>query len=277
MTDETPQNYGELPTIKLSGVIITLNAARHLEQVLAALFQAADEVVIVDCGSADDTQAIALRHGARFFHHPWQGYAAQKNYANALARGAYILSLDADEVPDARLLQALIREKAKGFSGVYRLNRLPYWCGRPVKHSGWHPDLKVRLFPRNKARWTGGPVHEVLWYEPSLPVHTMPGFLEHYTYASLSEHKERTLRYARLAGSSLSGLAAHRLWAGILFKPPIKFFRHWVLKKGFLDGKAGWHIARISALGVWWRYREALRLKYSPAHPSDEPLKKPDF
>lgn len=264
MIGETPQNYGELSAVTLSGVIITLNASRHLDRVLTALFQVADEVIVVDCGSTDTSQDIALRHGARFIQHPWQGYAAQKNYANAQARGAYIFSLDADEVPDPDLLQALISEKAKGFTGVYRLNRLPFWCGRPVKHSGWHPDWKVRLFPRDKARWTGGPVHETLWYEPSLPVHNLPGFLHHYTYDSLPEHINRTRHYARLAAPSLASLPHGALYTGLLLKPPIKFLRHFFWKKGFLDGWSGWHIARISALGVWWRFREAIRLKNSP-------------
>jgi glycosyltransferase involved in cell wall biosynthesis len=261
MTGETPQNYREHPAVTLSGVIITLNAARHLDQVLAALSQVADEVVVVDCGSTDATQDIALRHGARFFHHPWQGYAAQKNYANTQARGSYILSLDADEIPDAKLLQALKGEKAKGFTGVYRINRLPFWCGRPVKHSGWHPDWKIRLFPRHQAHWTGGPVHETLWHEPTLPVHNLPGYLYHFTYESLSEHRARTRQYARLAAQRLASLPRSALYAGLLLKPPIKFLRHFFLKKGFLDGRAGWYIACISALGVVWRFREALRLK----------------
>lgn len=261
MTGETPQNYGERPAVYLSGVIITLNAARHLDQVLSALIQVADEVVIVDCGSTDATRDIALRHGARFFSHTWQGYADQKNYAITQARGTYILSLDADEVPDHELLQAILKEKKQGFTGVYRLNRLPYWCGRPVRHSGWHPDWKVRLFPRHQARWTGGPVHETLWYDPSLPVHDFQGYLHHYTYDSLAEHLARTRHYARLAAVSLSHLSRTALYASMLLKPPVKFLRHYIWKRGFLDGEAGWHIARVSAQGVWWRYREALHMK----------------
>ncbi|MCS6979986.1 MAG: glycosyltransferase family 2 protein [Flavobacteriales bacterium] len=261
MEEKPAQNYTVPSEGGLSGVIITHNAERYLEKVLIALRQICDEVVVVDCGSQDATERIARRMGARFFLKAWQGYGAQKNWGIQQARGGYILSIDADEVPDETLLQSIRAARQAGLKGVYRINRLPFWCGRPVRHSGWYPDRKVRLFPKGQACWSQDPVHERLLYPPHVPVQDLEGHLFHFTYHSIQEHEERTQNYARLAAGKLSTQNTWRLRWGMWVKPPLKFITHWLVRGGFLDGTAGWHIARISALGVWWRYQEAWTLK----------------
>ncbi|MCS6981865.1 MAG: glycosyltransferase family 2 protein [Flavobacteriales bacterium] len=245
----------------ISGVLITYQAEKYLASILEAIGPLCEEIIIVDSGSTDRTEAIARSAGARFVREPWRGYGPQKNFANSLATQPYILSLDADELPDATLLRALHQAKQEGLRGAYRFCRLPIWCGRPVRHSGWYPDYKVRLFPSAGTQWSDDPVHEKLLLPPHIPITNLPGHLLHYSYTSKASHLEKTLHYARLQAIGLSQKSPWVLHLGRWLKPPFTFIRHFILWKGFLDGLAGYHIARITALGVRERYTQALRLK----------------
>lgn len=245
----------------IAGVLITYQAKNYLARILETIGPLCEEIIIVDSGSADGTEAIARSAGARFVREPWRGYGPQKNFANSLATQPYILSLDADEIPDDTLLSALYRAKREGLRGAYRFCRLPIWCGRPVRHSGWYPDLKVRLFPAAGTRWSEDLVHEKLLLPPHTPITDLPGHLLHYSYNSRESHLEKTLHYARLQAVKLSQKSSWILRIEGYLKPPFTFVRHYIIHQGFLDGKAGFHIARISAQGVCERYAHALRLK----------------
>ncbi len=246
----------------ISAVIITRNEEANMARCLAGLSGLVQEVVVVDSGSTDDTRRIAEALGARVVERAWTNYSDQKNFANGLATHDHILSVDADEVPSEALARSIREATADGLKGAYRMHRLTNYCGRWVRHGGWYPDTKTRLFPKARARWVGDHVHEVLELTPGLPVTLLQGDLLHYSYRSLDDHRERIERY-----SDLHAQAMHKAGrrAGLLkrwLSPVAKFLKGYLLQAGFLDGKAGWHIAVLSARAVGMKYAKLRALHH---------------
>lgn len=240
----------------ISAVIITHNEERNIARCINAVRDVADEVLVVDSGSSDATCTIAQDLGARVIQRAWTNYSDQKNFANEQARGPYILSLDADEELSPELLASLRKVLARGLEGAYRFNRLTNYCGTWVRHGGWYPDAKVRLFPNGQARWVGEHVHEELRLDDGLPITHLPGDLHHYSIHSLSDHRERIARYSRLQAKKLQARGKRPGPLKRLFSPAFRFLQGYVLRLGFLDGAAGFHIARLSAWAVHRKYAE---------------------
>jgi glycosyltransferase involved in cell wall biosynthesis len=251
---------------KLSAVIITRNEARNIGRCLASLEGVCEERIVVDAESTDATRDIAEKHGARVVVRAWTDYSDQKNFANGLATNPYVLSLDADEELSSELRASLFALKRKGFSGAYAMHRLTNYCGTWVRHGGWYPDTKVRLFDRSTAQWAGAHVHETLELAPGTRTTLLEGDLLHYSYPSIADHLERIDRYSDLHARKLlaAGKSAGpvKLWGS----PVAKFLQGYVLQLGFLDGRAGWDIARLSAKAVHMKYAKlnALRREQAP-------------
>lgn len=243
----------------LAVVVITLNEERNIGRCLASVQSVADEIIVLDAFSSDKTAEICRSFGVRFEQRAWEGYSASKNYLNSLVQSDYILSLDADEAASPELLRELITEKEKGFSGTYHVNRLTNYCGKWIYHSGWFPDIKPRLFPKEGSRWDGEYVHEVLFTPPS-PEQVFKGVLEHYSYYSYTDHRQRADKY--------SVLTARKFYAAGKKVGPLKpwisaigrFIAMYILKRGFLDGWMGFKIAQISAQSNVVKYQELIRL-----------------
>jgi Glycosyltransferases involved in cell wall biogenesis len=251
----------------ISAVIITYNEARNIERCLSSLEGIADEVVVMDAYSSDATPDICRRRGARFYQHPFDGYASQKNRANTLARYPWVLSLDADEAlsPELRCSLLALRPELEAFD-AYAFNRRTNYCGHWVRYCGWYPDRKVRLFRRQQARWGDRPVHEQLLLPEGARVGFLKGDLLHYSYYTTAEHYERARRYAQ-AGAEALRQRGKRVHPWTPFTRAIgKWLRNYLLRLGFLDGKAGWTICRISALETYWKYRQLLSLQRSVEH-----------
>lgn len=245
----------------LSAVIITRNEARNIERCLASLVGVADEVIVLDSGSTDETEALCRSFDfVRFFVREWAGYSAAKNYANQLATHAYLLSIDADEALSPELKKSLLREKERGFSGVYGLNRRTNYCGTWIRYSGWYPDYKIRIFPKAQARWTGEYVHEELTYEPSLPEKALQGDLLHYSYYTHAEHRTRADRYSWLTAQKMRAAGKKASFLKPYLSAVARFVSMYFLKLGFLDGYAGWKIATISARSNHYKYASLRRL-----------------
>jgi len=238
----------------LSAVLITRNEAHNIVRCLRSLKGLCDDIVIVDAESTDATRALAEAEGARVVVRPWTDYCEQKNFANALALHPWILSLDADEALSGPLRTALQQVAATGFSGAYRVKRLTNYCGYWVRHGGWYPDSKVRLFHRDHARWEGSHVHETLALATGTSIHDLPGDLLHYSYPTLASHHERIERYSTLHARKL--YAAGKRGSNIKrwLSPLAKFMHGYFVQLGILDGWAGWHIARLSARAVYLKY-----------------------
>ncbi|HNO03862.1 MAG TPA: glycosyltransferase family 2 protein [Flavobacteriales bacterium] len=242
----------------LSVVIITRNEERNIARCINSVRTLSDDIVVVDSGSTDRTVAIATELGARVSMHTWAGYSAQKNHANALARHAYILSLDADEALSPELTASIRTAEQAGWHGAYGFNRLTNYCGRWVRHGGWDPDVKIRIFPKASARWTGDHVHETLELDPGTRVNHLAGDLLHWSYHSLSDHAERIERYSTLHARKMLAEGKRAGWVKRRLSPLFKFVQGYVFQMGLLDGSAGFHIARYSA--------RAVALKYAKLH-----------
>ena len=210
---------------------------------------------MVDCGSTDDTVKLAEAKGARVVTHSWQGFGAQKNFALSLANGDWVLSIDADERVSpalaAEIRQAITTDRATG----YELPRSSSFCGRQMRHSGWYPDYVLRLFRRGQARFSDDAVHERVVCDG--PVARLMQPLVHQPVRRLEDALSRMDRYSTAGAEMLVAAGrrvsfrtgiAHGLWT---------FFRTYVLRAGFLDGREGFLLAVANAEGTYYRYMKA--------------------
>ena len=243
----------------LSVVVITLNEAHNLPRLLHAVSGWADEVLVFDSGSTDGTVALAEAGGARVVNCPWEGWSKTKNKANAAAKGQWILSLDADEAPDAACAAAIRQHIQGGMrtpDGRWRVgevNRMTHYCGQWVHHSGWFPDLNIRLWPHGAAQWAGA-IHEApVFQEPTEKV-GLSGIVEHYSYPHRADHLSQIEKFGKVWAEDQFALGRST--------PPVlaglKVIAQWVktfcIKRGFLDGRTGWTIARLSAWATWRKH-----------------------
>ena len=239
--------------MKISVVLITFNEADRLEAALKSVEGIADEIVVVDSHSTDETEKIALKHTDRFFRREWTNYADQKNYANSKAAFPWILSLDADERLSPGLRQEILSLKEEDqAASAFSVPRQAYYLGRWIRHSGWYPDRKVRLFRNNNASWEGEFVHESLEVEGE--VKKLQGILQHFTYRDLSDQLLRVDTYSSLGAQKLYADQKRCRWHHLWALPFFSFLRTYVWKAGFLDGQAGFIIAVMQGYGVFARY-----------------------
>lgn len=239
----------------ISAVIITYNEERNIERLLLSIKDVVDEIIVVDSFSTDQTKIICAAYPVKFIEHKWEGYANTKNFANSLVQSEYILSLDADEALSEELKQSILNEKSKGLEGVYEFNRLTNYCGKWIKHGGWYPDKKIRIFPKNKVKWQGDFVHETLFITDDLKVNFLKGDLLHYSYYNENEHYERIKKYAQLSAQELyNNQKKYSSIKGYL-SALSKFIKMYIIDLGILDGKQGFVIAKISAYGAYLKYQ----------------------
>ncbi len=239
---------------RISAVVITKNEARNVERCLASLAPVADEIVVVDDFSSDDTAAICERLGARVVRQAWLGFGPQKNLANGLARHAFVLSLDADEALDPFLQRAVAEAKAQGLAGAYQVSRLNWYYGRFVRHGLEYPDRKVRLFPRDKVHWNESLVHEGLVFTEPLPLTRLDGHLLHYTYARVEEHVAKANRYTSLAAEDAFRRGVRPSVWRMLLAPLAVVLKSYLLKRGFLDGLHGLVLAMLHAHAAFQKH-----------------------
>ena len=270
-----------MPPPRLSVTIITKNEAHRIERCLRSV-AFADEIVVVDSGSTDTTVDIARRLGARVVETDWPGFGVQKNRALDLARGDWVLSLDADEVVGDELrgeIQRVVDGRFDGGSDAcsdarsdahfvdsdatrsngpdgYWITRSSSFCGRTIRHGDWRNDRVLRLFRRGRARFTNDAVHERV--DCPGPQARLGGLLMHDSVDSFEDALEKTDRYARLGAERLrargrGGLVSALVHAGWTF------LRGYLIRLGALDGRAGLVIAALNARGTYLKYRLAGR------------------
>ncbi len=242
----------------LSVVIITLNEQENIGRCIRSVRAIADEVIIVDSYSTDDTASIAAKLGATVIMHPFQDYVDQKNYATGQATYDWILSLDADEVLSPELLLNIRLIKTRAEHSAYQLKRLTDYCGRWIRHCGWYPDKKVRLFDRTKGKWRGNKIHEQ-WkpYNSGAAIGELQGDLYHYSFNSVAAHLRKVEKYTDI----MAGIKAEKgnminplkIWVCPFFN----FLQSYVFKAGFLDGNEGYMVCRISAYANHLKYKKA--------------------
>ncbi len=230
----------------ISAVIITLNAERHLERVLAALAGICSEIVILDSGSTDGTRAIAERHGARFSVQAFAGFGAQKRAAVALATNDWVLALDADEILDEQARTGLRALELADPTICWRIRRRNHVGGREIRHGHWSPDWCLRLFHRQHHNFSTAAVHEAV--HPTAAVKTLPGSILHYGYADLVDIFR--LRYHRMKADGYLERGRRAGSMTLVLRGAWAFFHSYIIRRGFLDGQAGVIVAISAALNA---------------------------
>jgi glycosyltransferase involved in cell wall biosynthesis len=246
----------------LSVVLITLNEATNLPRTLASV-RGLGEIIVVDSGSTDSTLDIARSFGARVFTEPWKGFGAQKNSAISRATGDWILSLDADEEVSPTLAQEIqtLLASQPAFT-AYLIPRLNHFLGCPLRHGGYWPDPKLRLFRRGAARFQDRAVHETM--QTDGPTGRLREPLIHHCYPTLSDYIEHMNRYSTISAEMLvaSGRArASSLWLvwNAFLNPAATFLYNYVFRLGFLDGRAGLLQHLNHSVYIHWKYAKAWR------------------
>lgn len=248
--------------MEISVVIITRNEEHNLARCLVSVREVADDVVVVDSFSTDGTERIARAHGARFVQHVFEGHIEQKNWAITQARFPWVLSLDADEALDDKLVRSILQVKRNGRADGYTMNRLTNYCGAWIRHGGWYPDVKLRLWDSRKGRWTGINPHDRYELDPGARTEHLAGDILHYSYNTLEDHYRQVEYFTTIAAKAYQAKGKGAPWLKRVFSPVVKFVGDYVFRGGFLDGRRGFTIARISAYATWLKYdklRRALR------------------
>lgn len=239
---------------KLSVVIITHNEEKNIERCLQAAMAVADEIIVVDSYSTDHTEEICKKYNVHFSHRAWDDYSSQKNHANSLAKYKFVLSLDADEVLSSALTNSILEEKKHGFDcDCYEFNRLPFYCGKPIKHCGWYPDKKIRLWNKNKAQWQGA-IHETLQFAINPKKQKLNGDLLHYTIDSIKGHIEQINSFTEIAAIEAVKRGKKSTLFNIFFNPLWKFINSYFLHLGFLDGFSGLVVCLNSSFAKYLKY-----------------------
>jgi glycosyltransferase involved in cell wall biosynthesis len=251
--------------IKISVAIITLNEERNIGRCLDSVKEIADDIVVIDSFSTDKTEEICLRHGARFIKQKWEGYVEQKNIASNNALYDHVLSLDADEALSEELLASIKKVKENFAADAYTMNRLTNYCGHWVRHSGWYPDKKLRLFDRRKGKWEGLIIHEELKMQAGTITRHLEGDLLHYSFYTLEEHRRQSETFTTLGAIADFQKGKKAPWYKIWIAPVWKFKQAYFFRLGFLDGKAGFTISWLSASATYHKYFK-LRQLYKDRH-----------
>jgi glycosyltransferase involved in cell wall biosynthesis len=244
---------------KLSVTVITKNEAPDLGAALASVAWA-DEIVVVDSQSVDDTVAIARQHTDRVVVREWPGYIDQKNYAAAIASYDWILSLDADErvTPElASEIKALMAGTPR--EAAFRIPRVTWHLGRWIRTTDWYPDYQLRLYDRRSAQWTGKYVHEAVTVRGETG--QLRGELQHYAYRDIADHLETIDRYTTYAARQMHEAGRRAGVVDVLLHPPLAFLRNYIVRGGIRDGATGFIISRLNAFYVFLKFAKLRELQ----------------
>jgi glycosyltransferase involved in cell wall biosynthesis len=255
-----------LLAVKLSVVIITYNEeaniGRTLESVQPLVKDGPGEIIVVDSGSTDRTVGIAESYGAKVFVEEWKGYAAQKNSAIQKASGDWILSLDADEELDGELQKALADTKLDAEFGGLWIPRKNAFLGRWMKHGGFWPDPKLRLFRRGAGAFQDQKVHETIKVEGKTGK-IRHGAILHHSYPTLSDYIDHMNRYSSLGAEMAAAKGQRGNLSNIVLRPFFTFIYNYVLRLGFLDGREGLLLHLYHAVYVSWKYAKVWERTHS--------------
>jgi glycosyltransferase involved in cell wall biosynthesis len=244
---------------RVSACVIAGNEEKNIEECVRSL-AFCDEVVVVDSHSKDRTREVASALGARVVEHDWEGHIGQKNFAVSLAKNDWVLCVDADERVTPELREAVLRVTAsEPDCAGYEVNRRNIYLGAWVKHGGWYPDAKVRLFDRRRGKWGGTNPHDHVQVDGKTG--SLGADLEHLSYRDVSHHVTKSIDFF----STIS--AREKLARGqgfvtlqLVFGPPLKFCKMFFLRLGFLDGWRGFIVATLGAFFVFLKYAKLWEL-----------------
>lgn len=262
--------------MRISAVIIAFNEEENIAAAIKSI-DWADEVLVVDSESDDATKSIAESLGANVLTKKWRGFSAQKQFAVDNAAHDWIFSLDADERVSPKLKDEILRLKNQSENSLadgYKIPRLAFYMNRPIRHGGWYPDWQLRFFNRKKGKWKNVLIHESVQMRQNARVKKLSGDILHYSIPDAAYHNRMIAnRYAPLAAEQLFERGRKTSRLKIFTAGSTAFLQTYILKLGFLDGFAGFCIARFAAHHAFlkhlflWEMQENSKFKVQSPKP----------
>ena len=246
--------------IKLTVAIITYNEERNIKRCLQSVVDIADEVVVIDSFSTDKTESICNEFNVKFIKEKFLGHIEQKNFAILQSSNPYILSLDADECLSEEAIQDILSAKQNWKYDGYVFNRLNNYCGKWIKHGGWYPDKKLRLWDSRKGSWQGENPHDEFKLDSGSKIKNLKTDILHYSFVSEEQHLQQIDYFTTIAAKAAHHKNVKSSYIKALYKGGFKFLRDYILKAGFLDGKYGYIIGRNSAYAKYLKYYKLMQL-----------------
>jgi glycosyltransferase involved in cell wall biosynthesis len=245
----------------LSVIIITKNEETHIRRCLESV-KWADEIIVLDSGSTDQTMSICREYTQQVFATDWPGFGVQKNRALEKASKDWVLSVDADEVLSSELateIKNLLKTASSG--SAYRIQRISCYCGRWIRYGEWRNDWVLRLFKKNVARFDDVRIHESVQLVKAFPIGQLKNTLQHYAYQDLSQVLHKINAYSSETAQLRFEKGYRARMSTVLVRTGWNFFKGYILKRGFLDGREGFLLAISNALGVFYRYTKLIYLQ----------------
>lgn len=240
--------------LPVSVVIITKNESSIIEQCISKAKLITDDIVIIDNNSTDATPYIAMINACRVYYSSWSSYGSNKNKGIELAKYDWILSIDADEIPDIELILSLHDLTLADPAVAYDIRYQSYFGNKRIKHGRWGRDHHVRLFNRTLARWSEPKVHEQLVLAKNVRVEKLQGYLHHYSVADANECLTKAEKYARLSAEKYFDNGKRTGFSSLYLSPVFAFIIDYIFFMGFMDGKEGLVIAKCIYKNKWLKY-----------------------
>jgi glycosyltransferase involved in cell wall biosynthesis len=246
--------------VQLSVVIITFNEEKNIARCLDSVLPISDDIVVVDSFSTDKTKQICIDKGVRFVENKFEGHIEQKNWAITQAKYQHILSLDADESLTPKLQQEIINIKNNWKYDAYSFNRLTNYCGTWIKHCGWYPDKKLRLWDTAKGKWGGVNPHDKVVMEKGTTLLHINQDILHYSFYTIEQHLKQIDYFTDISSKAAFEKGKTSNGIKIFYKSTFKFIRDYILKLGFLDGYYGYVVCKNSAYAKRLKYTKLMAL-----------------
>ena len=246
---------------KLSVVILTFNEEKNIARCISSVKEIADEILVLDSFSNDETVPLARANGATIHQQAFLGFIEQRNTAIKLASFDYVLCIDADEELSATLRESILEEKKEFIYDAYVVSRCTNYCGQFIKHGAWYPDRKLRLFNRGLVKCTGENPHDKIELINKGKIKQLKGDLLHYSYDTLEEHISQNNKFSTISAISYNKKGKKFSWTKLIFSPPWSFINGYLFRLGFLDGMRGFIIAKNVAHLTFMKYYKLYALE----------------
>jgi glycosyltransferase involved in cell wall biosynthesis len=250
--------------VPVSIVIITKNEADIIASCIQKSRLITDDIVVIDNGSTDKTLDIAGTYGCRVYKKAWDGYGANKNKGIEAAKYNWILSIDADEVPDDELISSLHKLRFNNPAIVYDIKFRSYFGKKPIRFGSWGRDHHIRLFNRNLVKWSETMVHETLILSQNIQVKKINGHIHHYSVKDINEYDSKGNYYAKLSAKKYFNAGKKVNAIKLYISPVFGFLKNYIIYLGFLDGREGWAIAKTTVKNTRRKYHYLSRMENMP-------------
>jgi glycosyltransferase involved in cell wall biosynthesis len=246
----------------LSISIITFNEEKNIARCLDSVKDIANEIVVIDSNSTDNTENICKQYGVKFYSQKFLGYIEQKNVALDHCKYNYVLCLDADECLSPTLIQSIKQQKQNDFIyDSYTMNRCNNFCGKWIKYGSWYPDTKLRLFNKKKGKWAGVNPHDKIEMEPNCSHHFLKGNLLHYSYHNIDEMLAQNNKFTTIQAQAMLLQGKRSNVLKLIINPFIAFIKGYFVKRGFMNGIDGFFIEKTVAYYTMVKYYKLMQLQ----------------